>query len=107
MSEYNQSQYRLMLAGIEEYERGELGLNSLVVDLMDPFRNLYGEQQDWNARFMENWRVLEQIKGNVVFRGNRRLTPEEAVEAKKAVQVLKEMATERLVEELDPNSPAS
>jgi hypothetical protein len=106
MSDYNETQYRLMLAQILEFERGELSFNSLVVDLQDPFRNLYGEEESWRQSFMEHWREMEQVKSTVVFRGTKRLTAEESVIITRAVAAIKSMVVGRIEDPMmDPNSP--
>ncbi|MEJ0045776.1 MAG: hypothetical protein WDN04_06380 [Rhodospirillales bacterium] len=107
MSDYNQSQYRLMLAQLVEFEEGTLSLNSLVADIQDPFRNLVGEEADWKKSFMDHWVALEQIRSTETFRGHRGFVGPERHAASDAVAALKAMVQARIDDPLDPNSPIS
>jgi hypothetical protein len=107
MSDYNQSQYRLILAQLVEFEEGTLSINSLVADIQDPFRNLVGEEEAWKKSFMDHWRALEQIKSSETFRGHRGLAGQETNVASEAVAALKLLVQNRIDDPLDPNSPLS
>jgi hypothetical protein len=107
MSEYNQSQYRLILAQLVEFEEGTLSINSLVADIQDPFRNLVGEAEGWKKAFMDHWVVLEEIRSTETFRGHRGLVGPEKQRAADAVASLKAMVQTRIDNPMDPNSPLS
>ena len=107
MSDYNQCQYRLILAQLVEFEEGTLSLHSLVPDIQEPFRNLVGEQEAWKKSFMEHWRVLDQISSAETFRGYRGFMGEEEAAALHAVASLKAMTGDRIDTPMDPNSPLS
>jgi len=105
MSDYNQSQYRLILAQLVEFEEGTLSINSLVADIQDPFRNLLGETEAWKKAFMEHWVALEQIRSTETFRGHRGFVGQEKNVASEAVAALKALVQNRIEGTLDPNSP--
>jgi hypothetical protein len=107
MSNYNQSQYRLILAQLVEFEEGTLSLHSLVPDVQEPFRNLVGEAEAWKKSFMEHWRVLDEISSAETFRGFRGYMGEEEAAARHAAASLKAMTQDRIDSPLDPNSPLS
>ena len=107
MSEYYQSQYRLILAQLVEFEEGKLSISSLVGDIQGPFRQLVGEAPEWKKAFMEHWVVLEQIKSTETFRGHRGLVGQEKNVAAEAVAALKAMVQNRIDSTIDPNSPMS
>jgi hypothetical protein len=107
MSDYNQSQYRLILAQLVEFEEGTLSLHSLVPDIQEPFRNLVGEEEAWKKRFMEHWRVLDQISSAETYRGYRGFLGNEEADALHAVAALRAMTQDRIDTPMDPNSPLS
>jgi hypothetical protein len=107
MSDYYQSQYRLILAQLVEFEEGTLSVNSLVSDIQGPFRNLVGEAPEWKKAFMEHWVVLEEIRSTETFRGHRGFVGQEKNMAAKAVAALKAMVQNRIDNPMDPNSPLS
>jgi hypothetical protein len=107
MSDYYQSQYRLILAQLVEYEEGTLSISSLVSDIQGPFRHLVGEATEWKKAFMEHWVVLEQIKSTETFRGHRGLVGKEKNVAAEAVASLRAMVQNRIDSPMDPNSPMS
>jgi hypothetical protein len=59
MSEYNERQYRLMLAQLKRFEEGQIRLNVLVDDLEGLLNRLEGLPNSWRQAFLHEWGKLE------------------------------------------------
>jgi hypothetical protein len=59
MSEYNERQYRLMLAQLIKFEEGQIRLNVLVNDLEGLLNSLQGLPNSWRQAFLHEWGKLE------------------------------------------------
>ncbi len=58
---YDQRQYALMIARIDDYRHGHIGIEKLVNDLEALIDVLEEVSEDWRSLLYSNWGILEEV----------------------------------------------
>ena len=97
--EYDQRQYRLMKQRILNYERGEITLNTLIVDLEVLLGVLHMDDEEWKQSFRSAWWILEEVYAVALDRERDTLSLEDRELIKKSIDKLRQLLASKIIEE--------
>ncbi|KKT48580.1 MAG: hypothetical protein UW40_C0038G0002 [Parcubacteria group bacterium GW2011_GWF2_44_17] len=97
--EYDQRQYRLMEERMLNYERGEITLNTLIVDLEVLLGVLHMDDEEWKQSFRSAWWILEEVYAVALDRERDTLSLEDRELIKKSIDKLRQLLASKIIEE--------
>jgi hypothetical protein len=107
MSEHNKRQYQLMLDRLTAFEKGQIPLDTLVVDLEGLLNALEGVTIAWRQTFLHDWGKLEDERAYALFKNVKIMDEETSQRIRPAVSNLKLLVLEKIDDLADRirNSP--
>ena len=96
MTDYDIRQLNLMIAKLNDFERGNLSLNHLVSSL-DGIQNALQEiDNQWRNAFLTQWGVLEDINAEALERHSKDSPSEQVSLASRAIRAIRHLVAERM-----------
>jgi hypothetical protein len=96
MSEYNERQYRLMLAQLRRFEEGQTKLDALVDGLEGLLNSLEYISTSWRQAFLREWGRLEDERAYALFKNIQVFDQETSHRLRLAASRLKLLVLEKI-----------